>query len=108
MAATLTSEASGGSLRSKRAVYDVILYRARKGSLSVCEVVLKPHQFSYMTERKILAVDEKSLTELEKVSMLEPVCRECEWFHNKSVRPYWIKSVQFVIALEGHRYYKEK
>jgi spore germination cell wall hydrolase CwlJ-like protein len=108
LAATIHQETTFNNLQQSRAVLDVILYRMHKKGMTACEVVLEKHQFTNMTMKKVQKVDLEGLTMLREVSMLEPVCRECTFFHDTSVSPEWQHKMKRVVKIDNMVFYRRK
>lgn len=69
----LYKEARGESLVTMRAVADVVLNRARKNNVTICETILERGQFPYAKKGIKKITDKQFLTKYFKVLTMKPV-----------------------------------
>lgn len=67
LASVIHYEAGGEPLIGKRAVYDVVMNRARAFRQSICEVVMSPKQFSWFPYKPILPYSDEMHAMVERV-----------------------------------------
>ena len=70
---TLYRESRGESLVTMRAVADVVLNRARKNRVTICETILAKGQFPYASKGIKKVSDNEFLTKYFKVITMKPV-----------------------------------
>lgn len=105
VANTVYYEARGESEQGMRAVAHVIFNRAKAEGVSPCTIVNRPKQFAKGPPRR-----KDYQWQLAKKVSMNPgwdLTRGATYFHNMSVRPYWIKSLKVTINLGGHIFYKK-
>lgn len=122
----LYHESRGESILGQAMVMQTVLNRVRdkKHPSTICKVVYAKHQFSWTTviPKSKQKVPQKTTQEkyvlfkLEKVAQVVvfldsfgiDVAKGAQYYHAKSVKPYWRKSMEKV-AMEGeHIFYKMK
>lgn len=107
-AAVIAHEARGESDRGKRAVYDVLRTRMKKQQKSCLQIATAHKQFSGFSVKQMYRVDRKMLQDYWKTAKMQPVCKNCEWFHRWDVRTAWQDSVVRVRQIDNHVFYKSK
>lgn len=87
-----------------KAVVHVIMNRANQSGVSTCKIVRQPKQFMANGPIK-----EPKRLELAKQIVTHPgpdITKGATYFHNGTVRPYWIKHMTITFRFGGHIYYK--
>lgn len=105
VADTVYYEARGEGEEGMRAVAHVIFNRAKQEGVSPCIIVRRPNQFAKGPSRR-----KDSEWKLAKKVSLNPgwdLTRGATYFHNRSVRPYWIKSLKVTFTWGGHIFYRK-
>jgi N-acetylmuramoyl-L-alanine amidase len=105
VADTVYYEARGEGEQGMRAVAHVIYNRAREEGVSPCIIVRRPNQFARGPSRP-----RDSLWQQARRISLNPgwdLTRGATYFHNRSVRPYWIRRLIVTFSFGGHIFYKE-
>lgn len=105
VADTVYYEARGEGEEGMRAVAHVIFNRAKQEGVSPCIIVRRPNQFAKGPSRR-----KDSEWRLAKKVSLNPgwdLTRGATYFHNRSVRPYWIKSLKVTFTWGGHIFYRK-
>lgn len=108
MAYVIHKEAGETSLNARRAVYDVVRFRAKTRKLSVCQVLKQKHQFSVYKPGQKLKISTKWLTDTKYISMMKPVVADSEYFHAKWAKPAWTKKMQRIGDVGGNVFYRSK
>lgn len=106
VADTVYYEARGEGEDGMRAIAHVIYNRAEKEGVSPCIIVRRPHQFATGPSKP----KDKQWQLAKKISIKpgKDLTRGATYFHNYSVRPYWIRSLVVTFKLGGHIFYREK
>lgn len=102
---TVYNEARG-SEHNMRAVTHVIINRSRETGKPLCAVVRVPNQFA--NERT--KIKEPDQWQLAKRIVLNPgpdITRGATFFHNTSVKPYWIRNLTVTYRVAGHIFYRK-
>jgi spore germination cell wall hydrolase CwlJ-like protein len=105
VADTIYYEARGEGVEGMRAIAHVIYNRAKEEGVSPCIIVRKPNQFAKGPSRP-----RNTLWQLAKRISINPgkdLTRGATFFHNRSVRPYWIRSLKVSFNLGGHIFYRK-
>ncbi len=101
---TLYREARGETLVTMRAVADVVLNRARKNNVTICETILERGQFPYAAKGIKKITDNEFLTKYFKVITMKPVVSsDVIYFNHRKHR--WASSH---IRIGGLIFSKEK
>lgn len=105
-------EARGESLRGQKAVRQVLANRARKNGTNACVEAKRKGQFSSVKpgmNLKNVKLSRKFLTQQHRVRIMPRVVPTCATsFHNKAVRPYWVRSKRIVARINNHVFYCDK
>ena len=104
VADTIYYEARGEGIEGMRAIAHVIYNRASKEGVSPCIIVRRPKQFAVGPSRP-----EDVFWQLAKRISINPgsdITRGATFFHNRSVKPYWIRSLKVSFRFGGHIFYK--
>jgi spore germination cell wall hydrolase CwlJ-like protein len=108
LAWALHDEARGEPIKGQRAVYDVIKHRMTVRSLTACEVVKQPYQFSGYKRGMKLRADDDMLQRLDEVRRMRPVVPSATYFHSKAVKPSWAAKMKRILSIGGHVFYRPK
>lgn len=108
-------EARGDTVEGMQAVALVTLNRAAQKNKTVCEIVYEHKQFSWTAMKN---VRNKALTDnFDAVASvttdaiagrLHDITNGATYYHAKSVKPYWAKTVTKVGAIGAHIFYRKK
>ena len=104
-------EASGEGIEGLRSVYEVVRNRANLYNKSLCDVIKKPHQFSFLnSDKNKLQIELDEDIQWKYLKIIE--CNSCEvlgnnvyYYHNTSVRPKWASKVKFIKKVNHHKFY---
>jgi spore germination cell wall hydrolase CwlJ-like protein len=99
----LYAEARGESEKGMRGVLHVILNRAKKQHKPACHVVKQRGQFA-----KGLYKPGDPIWQLAKTLVKNPgrdITKGAVYFHNRSVKPYWIRELKVTLKYGGHVFY---
>lgn len=111
LASVIWHEARGESLAGQRAVYEVVMHRARMFGKSLCEVVKAPKQFSWYGNptKPILPLTARMRDFLERVKNHPPVLHShgFRWFFSGQTIPYWAVKMECRV-IGGHRFCRER
>lgn len=105
VADTIYYEARGEGEDGMRAIAHVIYNRAKEEGVSPCIIVRRPHQFAKGPSRP-----KDKVWQLARKISINPgwdLTRGATFFHNRSVRPYWIKSLTVSFNWGGHIFYRK-
>lgn len=105
VANTVYYESRGEGVDGMRAVAHVILNRAKEQGVNPCIIVRQPNQFA-----KGPARPKDKLWQLAKRISINPgsdLTRGATYFHNYTVRPYWIRRLVVTLQLGGHIFYRK-
>lgn len=105
VADTVYYEARGEGVEGMRAVAHVILNRAEEEGVSPCIIVRRKAQFATGPSRP-----RDKLWQIAKKISINPgkdLTRGATYFHNRSVRPYWIKRLVVSFTYGGHIFYRK-
>lgn len=105
VADTVYYEARGEGIDGMRAIAHVIYNRAKEEGVSPCIIVRRPHQFA-----KGPSKPKDKQWQLAKRVSIDPgvdLTRGATFFHNRSVRPYWIRSLKVSFSWGGHIFYRK-
>lgn len=106
---TVFREAGGESLRGQRAVLDIVENRMRIRNKTACEIMAERGQFSFYKAGMRIKITMDVLLNFLNVANMQPVLpRNCEYFHNRSVKPPWSKKFKRVVTIGGHSFYEER
>lgn len=113
LASNIYHEARDQPVEGQLAVAQVTLNRVASGKFknTVCKVVYSSKQFSWTNTKKIKVNDERAW--LNSVAVAKAVLSNAVqlpnfnalYYHNTSVKPYWITSVVFVGIIGDHLFY---
>jgi len=116
-------EARGEPDEGQLAVAYVTLNRARAKKMSVCDVVVEPHQFSWTTGGVMMRVngwtlvahmvpnDARALRKAVQIAQLAVSGKAQDptggalFYHADYVSPYWKQSMTQIAAIGQHRFY---
>lgn len=99
-------EAGGEPLSGKRAVYDVVMNRAKALQKTICEVVSEPKQFSWFPYKPMLAYGGEMREMLERVIAHGRILNnEKNFFSGKT--PSWAINME-CRTIFNHNFCKEK
>lgn len=106
VADTVYYEARGESEEGMRAVAHVIYNRAREEGVSPCIIVRRPNQFARGPSRP----NDRQWQIAKRISINpgQDLTRGATYFHNRSVRPYWIRSLIVTFTWGGHIFYAKR
>lgn len=105
VADTVYYEARGEGEEGMRAVAHVIYNRAKEMGVSPCIIVRIPAQFATGPSKP----RDKQWQIAKRIS-IDPgkdLTRGATYFHNRSVRPYWIKRLVVTFTHGGHIFYRK-
>lgn len=105
IAVALYKEASTEGLLGKRAVMDTIITRMKASGKSACQVIKEPNQFSWVNSQRPIKATKEQLTTYRFVSKMKPVVEGARYFHNKSVKPAWVKKMRVKLKIKNHYFY---
>lgn len=105
VADTVYYEARGEGETGMRAVAHVIYNRAKEAGVSPCIIVRKPNQFA--TGRSKPSSKQWQLAKRISLNPGWDLTRGATYFHNRSVRPYWIRKLQVSFTFGGHIFYRK-
>ena len=106
-------EARGDTEQGMQAVALVTLNRASKADKTICQVVYAPHQFSWTTGR-VKPMTEHAYNNVAYVASqamyggLDDFTGGATYYHAKSVKPYWAKTLDKVGNIGAHIFYRTK
>lgn len=108
-------EARGQTVLAQRAVALVVLNRWQAGwAPTVCGVVYQPHQFSWTKQPQ---PKPRGPAWQRAQQIAQQALQGARWqlpnfrathFHNRSVKPQWVRGLQRVAAIEGHVFYAKR
>lgn len=109
-------EARSEDQKSQIAVAQVTINRSKDNNLTVKEVVLQPHQFSWTKDKRKrkgkIPSDSEAFAECVEsalIAMSSPdITGGATHFHEKRVNPAWTKHMQYTKTFGKHKYYKPK
>lgn len=104
VADTIYYEARGESEDGMRAIAHVIYNRAKKEGVSPCIIVRRPNQFAKGPKHP--KSDRWKIAKKISINPGWDLTRGATYFHNRSVRPYWIRSLKVTFKLGAHIFYK--
>lgn len=105
IASTVYAEARGEGERGMRAVAHVIYNRAKEKGISPCIVVRQPKQFARGAPKP-----KDKMWQIAKRISINPgvdVTKGATYFHNLTVRPYWIRSLKVSYTWGNHIFYRK-
>lgn len=109
LAIAVHKEASKTIYKDQVAVYQVIKNRAQKLSMSVCEVLKQPRQFSFVKTGMSWIANKKQLALLDKIKKERIMfSSDVMYFHSKPKDPVWARKMVHVLTVGKHKYFKEK
>jgi N-acetylmuramoyl-L-alanine amidase len=103
VADTVYYESRGEGEVGMRAVAHVIYNRAKEEGVNPCIIVRRPKQFARGPSKP-----GDPLWQLARRIAINPgkdITHGATYFHNRSVRPYWIKSLRVTFTWGGHIFY---
>lgn len=106
VASVVYAESRGESELGMRAVVHTILNRAKEQDKNPCSIVKQKRQFARGIFRPL-----DPNWQLAKQLVVHPgkdITRGAQYFHNRSVRPYWIRTVKVTFKYGGHIFYKAR
>jgi spore germination cell wall hydrolase CwlJ-like protein len=105
VADTIYYEARGEGEVGMRAVAHVIYNRAKEQGKNPCIIVAQPKQFARGPSKP----RDKQWQIAKRISMNPgaDITKGATYFHNLSVRPYWIRSLQVTFTWGGHIFYRK-
>lgn len=105
VANTVYYEARGEDEIGMRAIAHVIYNRAEEKKISPCAVVKQPKQFAVGPSRP----NDKKWQIAKKISINpgKDITRGATYFHNLTVRPYWIRKLKVSFNWGGHIFYRK-
>ena len=105
VADTIYYEARGEGVEGMRAIAHVIYNRASKEGTSPCIIVKRPQQFATGPSKP----SDKLWQQAKRVSEYpgRDLTRGATFFHNRSVRPYWIRTLKVSFAFGEHIFYRK-
>jgi spore germination cell wall hydrolase CwlJ-like protein len=92
-ATALWYEARGENVLAQQMVLQVVRNRARIAETTSCEVIKKPHQFSWMRHHPKIGLDEERLALLDKAQRLQVPRNENVLFFFSGHRPGWARKM---------------
>ena len=98
-------EARGEGEEGMRAVAHVIFNRAREQGVSPCVIVRQPGQFARSRGRPSNSSTWRTALRIAQ-NPGRDITRGATYFHNTTVRPYWIRSVRVTLSLGRHIFYR--
>ena len=113
----LYHESRGEGIKGRAATAAVVLNRASKHGMDVCEVVSMPKQFSwYKRKPNMLPVnvlghllyDAHLYLEAYGNGIFQDITFGATHFSHKSVNNYWTRRLKHTITIGSHKFYKEK
>jgi N-acetylmuramoyl-L-alanine amidase len=96
----------------KKAIAHVVLNRAMAKRMTIKEVILEPKQFSWVGHADMAYTEISAYQNCEKAA--KEALSEADftggalYYHNKTVKPYWTKNVEYVGTYGSHLFYKSK
>jgi N-acetylmuramoyl-L-alanine amidase len=105
VASVVYAEARGEGEVGMRAVAHVIYNRSKEKGVSPCIVVRQPKQFAKASPRP-----KDEMWQIAKRIALDPgfdITKGATYFHNKTVKPYWIRSLRVTFSWGGHIFYRK-
>lgn len=106
LAVAVFKEANSTSVRSQKAVLQVVQNRMSAQHKSACAIVQQPRQFSWY-HGVIPTANKKMLDNISKLEHTKPVVgKGVMWFHNTHVQPKWANNMQLVTTIDGQKFYK--
>lgn len=123
VALTIMAEAEGESWFGKLMVADVIKNRSLKNCRSIREICLHPYQFSCwntgLQKRRLVArlgklknsqawKDCKNLAEMICAPEYKTTTPATHYFNPAKANPKWANSMQLVVVVGNHNFYREK
>jgi spore germination cell wall hydrolase CwlJ-like protein len=113
LAKNIYNEARGQSYIGKVAVAQVTLNRLEKNKWgnTICSVVMSKGQFSWTAEKKRKYGGEDWENSLQVArDVLDGGIRllgmeKATYFHNNTVKPYWVNKVNYIVKIDDHTFY---
>lgn len=113
LTATIFHEARGESLQGQKAVANVVINRSLQSGKSICHEVKRKHQFSWYKphkEDKLFNIGYDNFEKYSKIA-IEVLFENdntygSQFFHNPSVKPYWIDKMKKTITYGNHIFYR--
>jgi N-acetylmuramoyl-L-alanine amidase len=93
------------------AIAHVTLNRAKKENLSIEDVVLQPHQFSWTLEKNSFFPKEpKAFLQCMESAMIalrdNDITKGATQFHQTGITPDWVSEYTFVEQIGSHKFYR--
>ena len=113
LALNIFHEARGEPEQGRIEVALVTMNRAQASGKTVCQTIKAPNQFSWVSKRGVRAplhepsTWKRSLQEAQLVynHLHKMDTRNSMFFHNKYVRPAWVKHKKKTISIGNHVFY---
>jgi spore germination cell wall hydrolase CwlJ-like protein len=102
---TIYKEAAAEPSRGHRAVYDTLLERSKRSNKSICAVIAERGQFA--TYKKNREVTQDMLDLYAQAATMTPVAKGATHFYSGK-EPRWTKSMEFVVKVGNHKFYRSK
>ena len=111
LALNIYYEARGESYLGKLAVAKVTINRTKDPKFpdTICDVVYQPGQFSWTaqgprkTDAESIRIAQRAMRGRHELSRFDAL-----YFHNKSVRPYWMHKFKKIKTIGTHAFYRDK
>ncbi|MBV5347811.1 cell wall hydrolase [bacterium] len=107
-------EARSEDRAAQIAVAHVTINRSEESNKTIKEVVLKPHQFSWtgVKSRRKIPNDPEVFQDCVKSALIALSTPDntggATFFHEKSVKPRWVKKMSYLKSFGSHKFYKPK
>ena len=105
VADTVYYEARGEGEVGMRAVAHVIYNRAKEKGVSPCIIVRQPNQFARGPSKPRDTLWQKARRIAQNPGF--DITKGATYFHNLSVRPYWIRRFQVTYTWGNHIFYRK-
>lgn len=108
----LYHEARGEGVKGLQAVASVVMNRADRQQLSICNVVYSRKQFSWTMAKRVKAVegdigDILNVAQAATSHTLVDATGGATHYHTKQVKPYWAKTLKKTETIGQHIFYKK-
>jgi spore germination cell wall hydrolase CwlJ-like protein len=107
-------EAMGEGKVGRLLVTQVVLNRAHVKEESYCSIVYAHKQFSWtLAKRKHISPEIRKKLEYEIIELLHDIAeipsdlKDATYFHTTSIKPYWVKTQQYLGTYKNHRFYSK-
>lgn len=108
VAETVYYEARGEGEDGMRAVAHVIYNRAREQGVSPCVIVRQPGQFAKSKGKPNPRDPQWRLAVKISINPGTDLTNGATYFHNRTVKPYWIRKLKVTFSFGGHIFYAKK